>query len=71
MEQDRPGYLEMMCIYFQEPETLQTALEAFKEIFENRILAVESTINKEITADWGEIENQIITDQHTRNRDII
>jgi len=71
MELERPGYLDCMCIRFQEVEALTTALEGFKEIFENRIQSVESTINNEIKASWIAIENQITQDQHSRNRDII
>lgn len=70
-EAEKPGYLEMMLIHFGEQEGLVTAIEAFKEVFENRVQTVESTINNTIKADWVNIENQIIHDQHTRNRDII
>jgi len=48
-----------MCIRFGEVEALQTALEGFKEIFENRIQSVESTINNEIKASWLAIESTI------------
>lgn len=71
MEADRPGYLDCMCLRFQEVEALQTALEGFKEVFENKVQSVESDINNAIKQDWIAIESQIVQDQHTRNRDII
>jgi hypothetical protein len=48
MEADRPGYLDCMCLRFQEVEALQTALEGFKEVFENKVQSVESDINNAI-----------------------
>ena len=61
----------MMMMTFTEQEALVTALEGFKEVFENKIQGVETTINNDIKSDWSKIEAQIKQDQHTRNRDII
>jgi hypothetical protein len=46
----------MMMMTFTEQEALVTALEGFKEVFENKIQGVETTINNDIKSDWSKIE---------------
>lgn len=55
-EAEKPGYLDMMMMTFTEQEALVTALEGFKEVFENKIQGVETTINNDIKQDWTRIE---------------
>lgn len=56
---------------FADQEALTLCLDSFKELTEQRVTVLESTINKRISSDWKNEMDDLQQAQHERSRSII